>query len=95
MQGSYGGESVITFDPPRQGRKEMRINLQARYAGACPVDMKPGNVRAGGMSMNPSQPGSAMPGMPAGVDMSAIRNMSPEELKRMMEQMKSSMPEQQ
>jgi hypothetical protein len=89
MQGSYGGESVITFDPPRHGRKEMRMGMQAKYAGACPADMKPGDIRTGGMTLNPSQPGGAMPGMP---DMSKLHNMSPEERKQMMEQMRNLMP---
>ena len=82
MQGSYAGESVVSFDPPRHGRKEMRMGMQAKYAGACPVDMKPGEVRTGG----------ARPGMPAGMDMSKIMNMSPEERKQMIEQMKSMAP---
>ena len=95
MQGSYAGESVITFDPPRQGRKEMRMGMQAKYAGTCPAGMKPGDIRTGGMTMNPSQPGGAIPGMPADMDMSKLRNMSPEERKQMVEQMKSMMPKQQ
>ena len=95
MQGSYAGESVVTFDPPRNGRKEMRMGMQAKYTGACPADMKPGDIRTGGMTMNPSQPGGAIPGMPAGMDMSKLRNMSPEERKQMMEQMRNAMPKQQ
>ena len=95
MQGSYAGESVVSFDPPRHGRKEMRMGMQAKYAGACPADMKPGDIRTGGMTMNPSQPGGAIPGMPAGMDMSKLRNMSPEERKQMMEQMKNTVPKQQ
>ena len=95
MLGSYAGESVVTFDPPRHGRKEMRMGMQAKYAGACPADMKPGDIRTGGMTMNPSQPGGVMPGMPAGMDMSKLRNMSPEERKQMMEQMRNTMPKQQ
>jgi hypothetical protein len=98
MQGSYTGESVVTFDPPRHGRKEMRMGMQAKYAGACPTDMKPGDIRTGGMTMNPSQPGGAIPGKPgapAGMDMSKLRNMSPEERKQMMEQMRNTMPKQQ
>jgi len=97
MQGSYGGDSVVTFDPPRNGRKEMRMGMQAKYAGACPAGMKPGDIRTGGMTMNPSQPGGAapgMPGMPAGMDMSKLRNMSPEERKQTMEQMRNAMPKQ-
>jgi hypothetical protein len=98
MQGSYAGESVVTFDPPRHGRKEMRMGMQAKYAGACPANMKPGDIRTGGMTMNPSQPGgttSGMPGMPAGMDMSKLRNMSPEERKQMMDQIRNTMPKQQ
>jgi hypothetical protein len=98
MQGSYAGESVVTFDPPRHGRKDMRMGMQAKYAGVCPADMKPGDIRTGGMTMNPSQSGGAipsMPGMPAGMDMSKLRNMSPEERKQMMEQMRNMMPKQQ
>lgn len=95
MQGSYAGESVVTFDPPRHGRKEMRMGMQARFAGACPADMKPGDIRTGGMAMNPLQPGAAMPGMPAGMDMSKLRNMSPEERKQLMEQMRNLSPKQQ
>jgi hypothetical protein len=94
MQGSYGGESVVTFDPPRHGRKEMHMAMQAKYAGACPADMKPGDIRTAGATTNPSQPGGAMPVMPAGMDMSKLRNMSPEERKQLMEQMRNAMPKQ-
>jgi hypothetical protein len=68
----------------------MRMGMQAKYAGACPADMKPGDIRTGGMAISPSQPGGAMPGM----DMSKLRNMSPEERKQMMEQMRNAMPKQ-
>lgn len=92
MTGSYGGETVITFDPPRQGRSEVRMSMQARYAGACPADMKPGDIRTAGMTFNPAQAGGARPGMPAGMDMSKIMNMSPEERKKLIEQMKGMAP---
>ena len=94
MQGSYAGESVVSFDPPRYGRKEVRMALQAKYAGACPADMKPGDTRAADMAMNPGQAGGSMPGMPAGMDMSKLRNMSPEQRKQLMEQMRSATPKQ-
>jgi hypothetical protein len=90
MQNSFSGDTLITFDPPRHGRSEVRMGMQAKYAGACPADMKPGDVRTAGMTVNPA--GGARPGMPAGMDMSKIMNMSPEERKQMIEQMKSMAP---
>jgi hypothetical protein len=69
----------------------MRMGLQARYTGARPTDMKPGEIGTGGHEMSPSQPGGAM----SGVDMSKLRSMSPEERKRMVAQMKSTMPKEQ
>lgn len=91
FQDHYKMDNKMSFDPPRHGKSEARMTIEAKYLGACPADMKPGDIRmASGMTMNPSQ--GQMPGMPAGMDMNKLRNMSPEELKAMAEQLKKGMP---
>lgn len=91
FQSSYKVDNHVTFDPPRHGMKEADMTLEAKYAGACPADMKPGDIRtAGGMTFNPSQ--RAAPGMPQGMDMNQLRSMSPEQLKALAEQMKAMHP---
>lgn len=88
MQSAYRMDNHMTFDPPRHGMREMNMVINAKHAGACPADMKPGDIRlAGGMTMNPGQPGM-------GIDPSKIANMSPEERAKMIEQLKKMKPQQ-
>lgn len=86
MQRSYQVDNHVTFTPPRNGMREANMVIQARHMGACPAGMKPGEVRMAGMSglgVNP-QAGT--------MDLSALENMSPEQLKRLAEQMKQMQP---
>jgi hypothetical protein len=93
FQNRYRMENKMSFDPPRQGMSEAHMTMEAKYMGACPPDMKPGDIRmANGMTMNPAQGQvSGAPGMPAGMDLNKLKSMSPEEMKAMAEQMKKSM----
>ncbi|NRF67605.1 DUF3617 family protein [Aquincola sp. S2] len=87
MQSTYTVDNTMTFTPPRHGMSTAKMTMQARHGGACPADMKPGDIRMGGMNFNPGAAG----GMPAGIDIEKLKNMTPEERAKFMEQMKKSM----
>jgi Protein of unknown function (DUF3617) len=76
----YQMEMLTRYEPPRKGRTEQRMSLQAEWKGACPAGMKPGDIQMAGMTMNPAAMG----------DPAKMRNMKPEDLKKMMEQMKAA-----
>ncbi len=42
---AYNTESLTRFDPPLMGRDTMRSMATGRHGGACPADMKPGDVK--------------------------------------------------
>ena len=68
--------------PPLNGVSDFQSTVNARHLGACPADMKPGDMKINGMLMRAD-------GMPA--------KMSPkqaEEMKQMMEQMQKEMEKQ-
>lgn len=85
----YTVDTQMRFDPPRHGMQTMQMSVTATHGGACPAGMAPGEVRMGnGMRMNPTQSGPA--GQPSMPDMSAIKGMSPEQLRKMAEDMKKA-----
>jgi hypothetical protein len=49
---SYRVESRSTFSPPMSGMSESSTTQEAKYAGACPANMKPGDMNMGGRMMN-------------------------------------------
>ena len=49
---SYRVESRATFSPPMGGMSESNSTQEAKYAGACPAGMKPGDMNMGGRTMN-------------------------------------------
>jgi hypothetical protein len=79
MNSQYTMTNTMRMDPPQAGRAEMSMTMKARHLGACPADMKPGEIRMSGM---PGMPG--MPSGPAGQG----GGMTPEQIQKMMEQMK-------
>jgi hypothetical protein len=79
MNSQYTMTNTMRMDPPQAGRAEMSMTMKARHLGACPADMKPGEIRMPGMSGMPS-----MPSGPAGQG----GGMTPEQIQKMMEQMK-------
>jgi hypothetical protein len=86
MQSSFKVDSTMTFTPPRHGMSTGQFSMSGKHAGACPADMKPGDMRMGSMVM----PGpGGQPGM--AIDMEKLKNMTPEERAKFMEQMKKSM----
>jgi hypothetical protein len=88
MNANYTVENKMTFVPPRHGMSEANMTLKAIYQGACPADMKPGDIRVQGMPFGPGGPGGAG-GM---IDVNKIKNMSPEERQKWIEQMQKGMP---
>ena len=55
---AYRMEAVGNFDPPMMGMKQNRTVVEGKHLGACPRDMKPGDIAIGGMApMNVRQMG--------------------------------------
>jgi hypothetical protein len=78
---SYVGELHSTFDPPKQGIKEMQQKIEARWIGPCKPGQKPGDVNVEGMgAMNMQQ-------MMQGMDPQKLQGMDPQKLQEMMQQM--------
>lgn len=49
---SYRTEVRVAYDPPMAGQKEGTLTMEGRYLGACPGDMKPGDIEVAGKRMN-------------------------------------------
>lgn len=87
MQGDfstrYTMDNEARYDPPRGGMREGRMTMEGVWKGACPADMKPGEMRMSGLPM----------AAPRGERSSSrpMRQMSPEQaaqLQQMLERMK-------
>ena len=79
FKSQYKMEIKGKLTPPKNGMGEFQSTMNARHMGACPADMKPGDMKINGMVIRAD-------GMPA--------NISPqqaEQVKKMMEQMKKQM----
>lgn len=76
---AYIIDSKVRFEPPRHGMREATMKVQARHAGACPAGLAPGQVRMQGM-----------PGMPAGMDARSMQGMTPEQARRLADEMKKA-----
>jgi hypothetical protein len=82
FQSKYVVDSTTRFDPPMHGMAEGKSHIEAAWGGACPAGMKPGDMRIGGMTINVNQAMGAGPGGKPGA-------MGPEDMKKLMEQMKA------
>jgi hypothetical protein len=60
---AYRVESRATFSPPMGGMSESSTTQDAKYAGACPAGMKPGDMNMGGRTMNITEMTNMMKGM--------------------------------
>ena len=50
---AYHTDIQSHFNPPMAGRSELSMTQEAKWAGACPADMKPGEmIGPNGMKMN-------------------------------------------
>lgn len=67
-------------EPARKSVPDQTIMVKATWAGACPADMKPGDVRMAGARFNVNE--MPNPGQ--------MQGMKPEDLQKMIEQMKGS-----
>ena len=83
MQSRFTMDNHARFDPPRHGMSEASVKTQGQWMGACPADMKPGEIRMTGMP--------DMRARRAERGASGPRSMTPEQMQQMqqmMEQMK-------
>lgn len=87
MQSAYTVDTQITFTPPRHGMANAHMIAKAQYAGACPADMKPGDIRMGSLKLK-GPGGAAMPE----IDLSKIQQMTPQQRQQLMEQMQKMRP---
>ena len=71
---AYKGEMTTKYAPPLHGSAETRMNFQARLAGPCAPGQKPGDV--------------AVQGIPGGGGAASSGRMSPDETRRMAEEMR-------
>jgi len=83
MKTGYTLVNTMRRERADKGPADITLTIRARHLGACPADLKPGETRIAGM---PGMPAGMppMPAMPAG----GAGNMSPEQLRQMMEQFK-------
>lgn len=52
----YRGEMDTVYDPPMQDMKSSKVLISGRWLGACPADMKPGDLLLpNGVKVNPAQ----------------------------------------
>ena len=86
MQGdfnaSYTIDSQTKFSPPLHDVSESTAKMKVNWLGACPANMKPGDVDVNGRVFNVLEMQQQRAQMPAG------GKMSPEQMKQMMEMMK-------
>jgi hypothetical protein len=83
MQSRFTMDNHARFDPPRHGMSEASVKTLGQWMGACPADMKPGEIRMTGMP--------DMRARRAERGASGPRTMTPEQMQQMqqmMEQMK-------
>ncbi|MBL9037132.1 MAG: hypothetical protein JNG84_01335 [Archangium sp.] len=86
-QTKYTVENTMTFDPPRHGLATSKVTITATHRGACPRDLKPGEVRlAGGpgRAVNPMQLGGSA------IDVEKLKNMTPAERQKWAEEMQKA-----
>lgn len=79
----YTLDNQLRFDPPRGGVAQAKMTMQGVWVGACPPDMKPGEMRIVGM---PSGLGSR--GERAGRERAPPSPEQMQKMQEMMEQMK-------
>lgn len=83
MTSRYTMDNQMRFDPPRGGRSEARMTLQGQWLGACPADMKPGEMRMSALPM-----GGATRGERAGRERQPPSPEQMQKMQEMLEQMK-------
>jgi len=93
MQSAYRVESNSHREPAMYGPADTHTVINARWLGACPADLKPGDMRINGMVMHLGQGMGGMGGMGgkpgAGGMPGAVGSMTPAErmeyMKKLME----------
>lgn len=61
---SYRTEVKSSFVPPMAGMSESTTAVDGRHVGACPANMKPGDINMNGRIMNVNDVSKMMKGMP-------------------------------
>lgn len=84
----YTVDTNMRFEPPRHGMQTMQMSVTAVHAGACPAGLTPGQIRMGGMTMTPGQ--ATPTTQPGAMDPNALKGMSPEQMRKMLEDMKKA-----
>jgi hypothetical protein len=81
----YELNNVTRFEPALMGVTEEKMRMTADYQGACPADMKPGDIRMNGMTMNIADKGKPQ------LQIEGLPDMKPEEMRKMVEELQKKM----
>lgn len=83
MQSRYTMDNHARFEPPRHGMSEATVKVQGQWMGACPADMKPGEIRMTGMPEGTRARRADRAG-------SGPRTMTPEQMQQMQQMMEQA-----
>lgn len=75
---AYAIDMTTRYQPALHGMTEQKMRIDARYLGACKGGMKPGDISMNGMTFNMLEGGA----------MGAGKKVKPEDMQRLIEQMK-------
>jgi hypothetical protein len=78
MQSAYRMEVSGHRDPPQGALTDSHTVVEARWLGACPADMKPGDMRMNGRTLHMGG-GAGPAGAGSPVDPQAMKSMTPEQ----------------
>lgn len=76
----YTMDNQVRYDPPRGGKSEAKSTTHGQWMGACPADMKPGEMRMTGMPMGQRKDSAGRERAPP----------TPEQMKKMQEMMEQA-----
>ena len=81
LQSAYRMEVSSHHEPAVGKLADASTVIDAKWLGACPADMKPGDLRVNGMvlHMGSGAPGAAATGSGPPLDAQALRSMTPEQ----------------
>lgn len=83
----YEMNNVTHFVPALMGVSEEKMRMTADYKGACPADMKAGDMRINGMTMNIADQGKPQ------LQIEGLPDMKPEDMRKMVEALQKKIPQ--
>jgi len=77
----YELNNLTRFEPALMGVGEEKMRMTANYKGDCPADMKAGDIRMNGMTMNIADKGKPQ------LQIEGLPDMKPEDRRKMVEEL--------